>query len=100
MCEKEIAEEEKREESSKKLHFRAIHNENTPIQFIRIYKHLHRDLDSRQILRFTYVLVVKNGVRGVQARSDMDISIVLLVVNGHRPGDILIVRCWQEITLL
>lgn len=32
--------------------------------------------------------VVKNGVRGVHARADMDVDDVLLAVDGHGPSDI------------
>lgn len=42
------------------------------------------------------MLVVKNGVRGVDARADVDINSVLLIVDGHGPSDIVADRISQD----
>lgn len=49
----------------------------------------------RQILGFTHMCVVKNGVRGVHARANVDINYVLLAVDGHGPRDIVADRIPQ-----
>ena len=64
-------------------------------KIISEFKNFLRD-KSRQILRFTYMRVVKNGIRGVHASTDMGFNNVVLILDSHSSSDIVIVSFSQE----